>query len=277
MLQKTRNIVVFLGLLVVSVSLPAQEKKDTIIHKVLLIPFKTTMLMSEIGEAVNASTHLSYSKISEAFRYRLDLVLFNSFKQNYHTVSFLQEPKKADTTLNYIYGSVSYQYDLQPGDSSGESHAEFDPKQQKTHFIHNGQLQVPMDYSKRFMNVAILSPNLLPALYKKYGTDIFVFVNELDIKNVANNETEDLTASNYHREVIVQYSIINTQKQYLAEGILTTYFPNNINEPKVIGDKFFSLIAESMVKEFEKGLLKPQPVKPKKATANHTKSISKDK
>lgn len=281
MLHKTRNISVFLGLLIVSGALFSQQNKDTaksvvIKHKILLIPFKPTMLMSEIGKAVNSSTHYSYKKIVEAFRYRMDLALYSTFRQSYSTTSFMQMPKKTDTTLSYIYGSIGYKYSLLPGhDSSGESHAEFDPKQQKTHFIHNGQLQVPMDYSKRFMNIDIVNPQLLPYLNKKYGTDIFVFINELDIKNVSNNGTEDLTQSNFRREVTVQYSIVNMQKRYLARGILTTYFPYTENNPTAIGEKYFTVIAQSMLKELNKGLQKAAVTKTKKPGTPRLKPLSK--
>jgi hypothetical protein len=234
--------------------------------------------MNGIGKAVNTKTHLSNSKITEAFRNNMDLALYNTFKVNYSTVSMIQVPKKGDTTLAYTYASIGYKYDLVPGpDTSGESHAEFDPKLQKQHFLHNGQLQVPMDYSKRFMNVSIANPSLLPFLNKKYGADIFVFVNEVDIKNVSNNTTEDLTQSNFRREVTVQYSVVNTQKHYLAKGILTAYFPYSENDPTVIGEQYFTVIAHSMMRELQKGLQKTDGIKAKPSTINHKTTVSKAK
>lgn len=281
MLRKTRNIFVFLGLSIVSSTLFSQQSKDTakntvVEHKILLVPFKSTMLMSEIGKAVNASTYLSYKKIVAAFRYRMDLALYNTFRKSYSTISYFQPDQKGDTNLAYIYASIGCKYDLLPGrDTSGESHAEFDPKQQKKHFIHNGELQVPQDYSKRFMNVSIDNPQLLSYLNKKYAADIFVFVNEVDIKNVSNNATEDLTESNYHREVIVQYTIVNTQNHYLARGILITYFPYNENNPTVIGEKYFTVIAHSMLKELNRGLQKADGVKTKLPVTHRLKPLSK--
>lgn len=231
--------------------------------------------MSEIGKAVNTSTHLSYKKIVEAFRYRMDLALYNSFKQTYSTTSLIRVPNRTDTTLSYVYASIGYKYDLLPGrDTSGESHAEFDPKKQKQHFIHNGELQVPQDYSKRFMNATVINPQLLPYLNKKYGTDIFVFVNELDIKNVSNSATEDLTQSNYQREAIVQYSIIDLQNHYLARGLFLTYFPYTENDPTVIGEKDFTVLAQSMLKELNKKIQKKQVVKPRVPIKNQLKPLS---
>jgi hypothetical protein len=281
MICKNLKSIVFGGLLIVSIASFSQQNKDTaksaiVKHKILLVPFKPTMLMSEIGKAVNTSTHLSYKKIVEAFRYRMDLALYGTFKPSYSTVSFIQASQKGDTSLAYIYSSIGYKYDLLPGhDSSGESHAEFDPKLQKEHFLHNGQLQVPIDYSKRFMNVHIGNPQLLPYLSNKYKADIFIFINELDIKNVSNNATEDLTQSNFRREVTVQYSIVNSQNHYLARGILTTYFPYTENNPAIIGEKYFTVIAQSMLKELNKGLQRTKAVKTKKSTAPRLKPLSK--
>ncbi len=283
MLNKTRNIIVCLGLLIVSFTSFAQQKADTaktaaaVKHKILLVPVKTTMIMSEIGKAVNTATKLSYAKIMEAFRYRLDQAIYNTFKPSSSITSFLQEKKKGDTTLAYIYSNIGCKYDLLPGqDSTGENHAEFDSKQVKQHFIKKGQLQVPIDYSKRFMNVSFANTHLLAILNKNTGADIFIFVNELDIKNVANTPTEDLTASNFRREVMVQYSIVNAKKQYIAKGILTTYFPANINDPKIIGEQYFKVIAQSMLKEFIVGLKKNEQIK-NTPGAVHPKKITPKK
>lgn len=256
------RFMICMGLLLAFTSVFSQEPKNTPIaapvkHKILLVPFKTTMFMNAIGKAVNSKTHLTYNQITETFRNQMDLALYNTFKQAYSTISLIQKPVPKDTTLHYIYGSIGYSYDLVTTDSStGESHAEFDPKQQKKHFVNNGQLQVPMDYSKRFMNVYIGNPQLLPYLNKKYGSDIIVFVNEVDIQNVSNTTTEDLTQSNYRRQITVEYSIINMQKHYLAKGILTTYFPYIENDPKVIGAQYFTVIAHDMMMALQKGLQK---------------------
>jgi hypothetical protein len=270
------QFILFQGLLIFSCPLYSQQNKDIkensleVKHSILLIPFKPTMLMSEIGKAVNAQTKLNYNQIVDAFRYRMDLSLYNTFSEKYTTESLMQHVKKTDTTLFYIYSCVGYNYDLLPGqDTTGESHSEFDPNLQKKHFIQNGQLQVPIDYSKRFMNVDITDHRLLPYLNKKYGSDLFIFINELDIKNVT-NPTEDLNESNLRREVTAHYSILNIQGHYIAKGIFSTYFPYSVNDPKVIGEKNFTIIAQSIMTELDKKLLAPATGKTKKTASTHT-------
>ncbi len=274
MFKTSRKIFLCLRLLVFSVAIYAQHSGDTVKskartkHKILLVPLKTTMLMSAIDKAVNTATHFSYNKITASFRSGMDMALLTAFKADYATISLLQEAKKTDTILPYIYASIGYKYDLVSGqDSSGESHAEFDLKKQKTHFIQNGQLQVPIDYSKRFMNVVISNPHLLSYLNKNYDADVFVFVNELDIKNIPNETTSDLSQSNFRREVVVHYSIVNMQKQYITKGILNTYFPFNENNPEAISKKYFSLIAQSMLLRLNKGIERLSS-KAKKPSAN---------
>jgi len=258
--------ILFLAFIFTGLStLSAQVKQDTslsdvpVIPKVLLIPFEPKMLMSEIGKAVNTSTHLSYNDITKALRMQLDLALFAPFKQHYITISLLQNKKKADSTLTHIYNSIGYKYDLLPGaDTTGENHDEFNPKLQKKHFTQNGELEVPIDYSKRFMNVNVANHHLLSNLGKKYNVNTFIFINQLDIKNVS-NPGQELTDYNFRRQVNVHYSILTMQNHYIAKGILTTYFPYNENNPEEIGNKYFSIIGKNMFDVFTKSLTKLKP------------------
>ena len=202
----------------------ANTKKENESHKILLIPFYPKMLMSEIDKDVNAKTHLDYNAITTEFRKELDLALFGAMRNSCVTVSLLDGRQKSDSVLSYIYGSTQYNYDMVPGAAPDEGSAEHDPKKEKKHFITNGQLQVPVDYSKRFMNISIENRKLLSDLNKIYHTDTYVFINELDINNVPNN-TGNLSDDTYRRQVIVHYTIRNSEGKAISEGIATTYFP----------------------------------------------------
>lgn len=219
-------------------------------HKILLIPFYPNMCMSEIGKDVNAATHLSYNQMVESFRRELDLAMYRMLSRNYTPVSILQGQYKSDSVLSYIYASTGYKYDIVPGaipDAGGGT------KNNKGLYIQKGALQVPVDYSNRFMNISISNPQLLQKLYKKYHTDTFVFINELDIKNVA-NPTDNLSDDTYRREITVHYTIIDKNGKSIARGLAKTYFPFRENNPKEIGKKYFSLIAEIILKNYKQGL-----------------------
>jgi len=223
-------------------------------HKILLVPFYSKMCMSQIDRDINKTTHLDFDHITEAFRKGLDLAMYSRLHQSYVTLSLLQGRYKSDSVLNYIYGSTGYNYELVPGtkadvdDNSNNS--------QKNHYVVQGQLQVPVDYSKRFMDVALKNKEMLPFLYRKYHTDTFVFINELDIKNVP-NPSGDLSDDNaYVREVTVHYSILYKNGASIAKGIATTGFPYTENTPADIRDKYFTDIARSIMSDYVKGIKK---------------------
>lgn len=220
-------------------------------RRILLVPFYPQMCMSEIGKDVNAATHLTYDQIVQAFRRELDMAMYRSLSKNYIPVSVLQGRYKSDSVLSYIYASTGYKYDLVPGvvpdvGANGK-------KNNKGLYVRKGELEVPVDYSKRFMNVTISNPKLLPYLYNKYHTDTFVFINELDIKNV-DNPTDNLSDDTYRRQVKVHYCIMDKNGKTIAKGLATAYFPYRENSPKQIGEKYFSIIAHSILKDYKQGL-----------------------
>ena len=230
----------------------ASNLDNSATHRLLLIPFYPDMCMSEIDKDVNGVTHQDYKHITEDFRKALDLAVYSTMHQNYITISLLQGKYKSDSTLSYIYGSTGYNYDVVPG--TDPDLAKNGDSAKKSHYIVKGQLQVPQDYSKRFMNVAIKNPKLLPFLYKKYHTDTFVFINELDIKNV-DNPTENLSEDTYRRIVTTHYSIVDKDGKSVAKGLATTYFPFGENNPTEIGQKYFTLIARDIMKDYKQQLV----------------------
>ena len=224
---------------------------NTPAHKILLIPFFPKMCMSEIGKDVHAATNLSYDQIVQEFRRQLDLAMYTTLRKKYIAISILQGTDKSDSVLGYIYSNTGYKYDVVPGTVTDIGAK--DNKGNKTSYIKNGQLQVPVDYSKRFMNATVNDVHMLANLSKKYNTDTYVFINELDIKNVT-NPTQDLTADTYRREVTVHYTILDKDGKSIAKGIATTYFPYKENDPKVIGPKYFTAIAHAILKDYAQGL-----------------------
>jgi hypothetical protein len=250
----------------------ATSKIDTVLtHKVLIVPFETKMVMSEIGKEVNAKTHLSYNAITEEFRKEMDLAMFAAIKKNCTTVSLLDGKPKSDSTLAYIYGSTSYSYDIVPG-TVPESGSK--DNKNNGNYIKNGQLEVPVDYSQRFMNISFLNPKLLPDLGTKYNTDTYIFLNELDIKNVENN-ANNLSDDAYRREVTVHYSIVDNTGHYVSKGIATTYFPYHENDPKVIGEKYFPALAKTIEKDYIKGLLSDKMQADQKTQQSQNKGLFK--
>src|SRR6185312_7607988 len=220
-------------------------------HKILLIPFYPKMCMSEIGKDVHATTHLEYDQITQEFRRQMDLAMYTALRKKNEPISLLQDRTKSDSVLSYIYGSTGYKYDAVPGAIVDVGAP--DDKAKKNKYVKNGQLEVPVDYTKRFMNINISNPHLLSTLTKKYSTDTYVFINELDIKNVDNN-AENLNDATIRRQVSVHYCILDKDGKSIAKGLAETYFPANENDPKEIGEKYFSIVAHTILKDYAQGL-----------------------
>jgi hypothetical protein len=214
------------------------------------VPFAPKMLMLEIGKEVNAKTHLSYSAMTEEFRKELDLAMYGELRRSCVTISLLDGRQRSDSTLGYIYASTTYSYDVVPGTTPDAGSQD---KNNTGRYINKGQLEVPVDYSQRFMNVSIINHKLLSDLSSRYNTDTYVFINELEINNVSNNST-NLSDETYRRQVIVHYSILDNTGHYINKGLVTTYFPYGEDDPKEIGEKYFTFVARLILNDYIKGL-----------------------
>jgi hypothetical protein len=100
----------------------------------------------------------------------------------------MEDTVKFKKETNSIYSHLSYEYMKVPDQQNYRT-----PKKDKDEkAIQKGQLNIETKTDARFMNAKINSAQLVPLLYAKYKTDVFVFVNELDIKaSMATTELRD--------------------------------------------------------------------------------------
>lgn len=219
------------------------EKKDT--RKVLVIPFEPKLYMSEIDQNVNKETKMNFNQIRYAFRSGLDYSVVTEFKKKYSVVSLLSDTAKSMSDQYYIYSSIAYKYDVVP-DSAGKTPADNTINKPK---IQNGQITVAANDQRKFMNTKITNPNLLVTLHKKYGTEIFIFINQLDMKINVDNSGNSATVG-FDRTAAVHYSIFDLNGTLLNSGLATKNFPANANNPNRIVNGYFSGIAETILANY---------------------------
>lgn len=213
-------------------------------QKVLIIPFEPKMYMSEIDKKVHDETKLNAPKIQAAFREGLDEVIYIAIKQKTSVYSFLNDSAKCAKDMARTYSSTTYSYDLVPEENTSVKELNkpvvkpADPK------IVNGQLQVEPNMEKKFMNRKTSDPQLLTYLGQKYGSSIFVFINQLDIKN--NPQSYDVNTDTYKRDVTVHYTIMDKTGKYLSYGIATSSFSSTINDPEKISKNYFAPIGTAI-------------------------------
>lgn len=210
--------------------------------KVCLIPFEPKLYMSEIDQKINQQTKWEWETIRENFRNQLDAQLKLKLQTSTTVVSFYADSAKMSKDLEYTYKSTNLSYDLLDKPSDARTKA----KSQSG--ISNGQISVQQNNDKKFMNTKLTNSEVLSYLNKKYLSEYFIFVNELDIKNDMNSY--DISTDTYQREVIVHYSILDKAGKTVNAGIATSRFSSKENNPKKIVAQCFSPIATYIATQF---------------------------
>lgn len=221
--------------------------------KVMIVPFEPKLYMSEIDKKVNEQTKWNFNQIRENFRHQLDEQLRLKLKNYTSTVSFYSDSTKMAKDLQFLYNSTRLSFDPIDKPTSGKGTTT------KTNGIKDGQLSVEMSNEKKFSNVLMSNNEALPYLSKKYKTDYFLFINQLDIKN--DKDSYNVTTDTYLRKVDVHYTILDATGKLITAGIASSSFSSKENNPKKIVAQSFSPIATYIVTKFA-GVIKP-PVEKK--------------
>ena len=234
---------------VAAVSLHAQETvktpaaKKEITGKFMIVPFEPKMFMSEIGEKIYTESKWSFPQVCEFFRHQMDAQLKLKFQSiESPVVTFYIDSTKTSKDLEYIYKSTTIAFD--PVEKPTEPTAE----NKKQSGIKNGQLVVEISNDKKFTNTKLSNNDLIPYLNKKYQSEYFVFVNELDIRTL--NDSYDLASDSYKREVTVHYTIMDKNSKLITAGAAVAHFSSKVNDPKKIVALTFSPIASYIAAKY---------------------------
>lgn len=255
MKQISFSILVFLftSLIVLSQNQPSTRKDikstdNTGKNKILIIPFENKMYLSEIDHQINKETKLNQKQIRYQFRDGLNEQLYYALKKRKFTpVDLMSDTTKYAKDLQYIYGNISYDY-LKIPDQNNYTPPK---KEKKEKGIQEGQIIAETESENKFMNTRVLSPALIPYLYKKYKTTYYIFINELDIKAAANNPG-DYTITIPKRKIIVHYTVYSVDAKEINSGIAEIDADVKINQPSKIIKNYFFIIAETIAERIVK-------------------------
>lgn len=227
--------------------------KKEIAGKIMVIPFEPKLYMSEIDQKVNQETKWNFDQIREYFRHQLD----NQLKLKLQSiespvVTYYIDSAKTSKDLEYIYKSTTIAFDPMAAPTAPTAEVK------KQSGIKNGQLVVEMGGDKKFTNTKFNNKELIPFLNKKYKSDYFVFINELDFRTVM--DSYDLASDTYLRETTVHYTIVDSTSKLIAAGAASYRFSSKTNEPKKIVAATFSPIAAYIASKLE-AVMKPKETK----------------
>lgn len=218
-------------------------------HRIMLIPFENRMYLSEIDFMINKESKLSGKQIKATMRDGLNEQFYKKLKSKMPVVDLLDDTVKTKKDLENIYQYLSYQYVKVPNQENYK--APVKEKEEKT--INHGQLSVESNSDARFMNAKLKNATLVPYLSGKYKTDLFLFINELDIKSL-NGIPGDVSATS-SRKIILHYTVYTVDAKEINSGIAEVNMPSSVNNPAKIINSYFAQLADIVASRIEKALL----------------------
>ena len=235
-----RNILTILFLFfTIPASLLAQVKpagNDTIRYsKILLVPHNPMMHLSDADDAIAQYSEKNKAQVRDQFRQGLlqnvDARLLTSYK-TYTLQSSVDGDELAD--LETIYGTINYRMDtVYPvSHPSGKD---------TTTFVKKLFGKKASAGDLKYMNATLSHPELLHIYSKKYGTDLFVFLNQFEIITHY-NDCYDLALKTYRRELKVHYSVYDASGMQVYGDVAVVNFPSSSNDVSEIISKNFPAI-----------------------------------
>lgn len=227
-------------------------------HKIMLIPFEPKLYMSHVDHKFNAETKMTQKQIKEAFRKGVNKELETAFKKNFEVLDLMKDTAKYKKDLFGIYKNLTYTFDKVPDQSNYKAPVN---EKNKNDNIKKGQLIVETDPNARFMNAKITSANMVPGLYVKYKTDMFLFANQLDIisNTLATGETGTLS----ERIITLHYTVYTVDAKEIQSGICSVKFPADVNAPNKIISAYIGKIAVEIARRVSVALARKEAVQKK--------------
>jgi hypothetical protein len=217
-------------------------------HKIMIIPFENRMYLSEIDFMINKESKLTAKQIKATMRDGLNEQFYKKLKPKMPVVDLLDDTTKTKKDLEDIYQYLSYQYLKVPNQDNYKPPVK--EKEEKT--INNGQLVVESNSDARFMNAKLKNATLVPYLGGKYKTDLYLFINELDIKAL-NGSPADLSSTSA-RKIVLHYTVYTLDAKEINSGIAEVNLPVNVNNPTKIINTYFAQLADIVTARIEKAL-----------------------
>lgn len=237
---------------------PALKQQSKVIdnttnHKVMLVPFEPRLYLSEMDYSINKQTGWTAREIKHRFREGVGRQCSKALKtKGFRVIDLMEDTAKYNRELRSIYSNLSYDYDKIP-DQEKYKVPENEKKQKG---IEKGQIQVETTAGeRRFMNAKLTNAKLVPLLYATYKTDIFIFINQLDLKSGmdAANTTGVLQSG---RKIVWHYTVYSYDAVELNSGVVEMEFPVKLNDPDKIIQTYFSQMASILSARLKDRLFK---------------------
>lgn len=218
----------------------------------MIIPFEPKLYMSQIDHKINAETKLNQKEIKENFRRGINAELAKTLKQKYETLDLLKDTIKFKKEIVNIYKNITFNYEKVPDQSHYKAPEEEKGKKNTT--IQKGQILVESNSDARFMNTKVTNPTLIPGLYAKYKTDLFLFVNQIDI--FAGDFSSNGLGTTTDRTITLHYTVFTVDANEINSGTCSIKFPADVNNPSKIISGYINKIGIEITRRIGLALIK---------------------
>jgi len=273
MINKSRFFSILMLSLTASLYSFAQQQAGS--PSVMIIPFDPNMYFSDADEQLSKYNQKSLKEVRTLFRYGLNINVNAKIMSLYETRPLLTDTaESAVEDLYQIYQGISYFKDKSIPVPESESNKMNDSGEKKKLLAmlkkNDGESEAQRasslkepDVRHEYMNVRIHDKRMLPYLKEKYGTELFVFINQFDL--VTNYEhCLDRATNTFERDIKVHFSVLDYTGKQWAGDVAIAHFPSNTDDMTEIMRNNFPIIADYLAGKMNTGL-KPASETPQKA------------
>jgi hypothetical protein len=226
------------------------------VHKVMIIPFDQNNYFSDADPELAEKNEQQVTDISRLFRYGLNYNISARVISSNPAHNILTDTTVASAEdLRMIYASVKYQFekpmDVTKADTVAKQIVTPDlfgnggtpEPEEKREKVFKKKDEAEEVKNEKYLNAVVTHPEIFPNLQKKYGTDLFLFINQFELVTNYNN-CLDRSANFFERKVVVHYSIYDVTGKQLQGGAHTvTFSSGQTNVDEIIATQF-PIIAE---------------------------------
>jgi hypothetical protein len=162
-----------------------EAKKDSIEHSVMLIPYDPRFYLSDADKEISEESKKNPTLIRSRMHSRSEWYTYRAIRRKYPTVSLLQN----DTIEAYIeaagslFSNTNFNYAksmVKPPETVSNVYVKKQEKEVADSRIASQYLNE--DSHAQFMKADFKKKEILEKLYNQFGTDLFVFLTQLEIK-----------------------------------------------------------------------------------------------
>ena len=223
-------------------------------QSILIVPFESKMYLSDVNRDLAEANGINSQQIVDRFTNALDQSLYYTFKERCKVTSYYTlDDDTSRSSLGYIYKHIDLEYELvskteEKKDGLTKLKSKFKKKEDDSYDrggMVDGEIKTKSDPRKRYMKAVVTEQNMLDSMHRSFGNEFFLFLNELDFRNVYEDAIA-MQRMEYNRELKVHFTLYKKDGNIMATGISKTLIPSTQNDINEITSTYFPILAQQI-------------------------------